>query len=59
MFRNQQEVSQEVPQEIQKEIPQENSEEHRDNMLKVVTNPRNVSQDAEFDGAGYQEVGLA
>ena len=29
-----------------------------DNMFKVVSYTRNESQDAEFDGAGYQEVGL-
>ena len=57
-FRNQQEVPQEVPQEIQIESPQENSEKHPDNTFKVITCPRNKSQDAEFDGAGYPEAGL-
>ena len=57
-FRNQQEVPQEVPQETQKEFPQENSEKHSDNMFKVNTYSRNKSQDTDFDGAGYQEVGL-
>ena len=28
------------------------------NMFKVIIYTRNKSQDAEFDGAGYQEVGL-
>ena len=39
-------------------IPQENSEKHRDNMFKVIINSRNKSHNAEFDGAGHQEVGL-
>ena len=54
-----QEVPQEVPQEIQQEIPQENSEKHPDNMFKVIIYSRSKSQDAEFDGAGYQAVGVA
>ena len=58
MFRNQQEVPQEVAQEIQQEIPQENYEKPPDDMFKVITYTRNKSHNAEFDGAGYQEVGL-
>ena len=53
-FRNHSEVSQEIPEEI----PQENSEKHPDNMFKVITHSKNESRDAEFDGAGYQDVGL-
>ena len=53
-FRNRQDVTQ----EIQQEIPQENSEKHSNKMFKVI-NPRNKSQDAEFDGSVYQEVDLA
>ena len=49
---------QEVPQEIQQEIHQENSEKHPDNLFKVITYTINKSQDAEFDGAGFQEVDL-
>ena len=58
--RETQEVLQEVPQEIQQEIPQENSEKNPDNMFKVITYTRSkqVSHDAEFDGAGNEEVGL-
>ena len=48
---------QEVPQEIQQEIPQENSERYPDNMFKVISYTRNKFHNAEFDGAGNQEVG--
>ena len=56
-FRNQPRATG-SPAEIQQEIPQENSEKHPDNMFKVITHTRNKSHNAEFDGAGYQEVGL-
>ena len=50
--------SQDVQEPTGSPAGQENSEKRPDNMLKVITYTRNKSQDAEFDGAGDQEVDL-
>ena len=57
-FRNQPRATGSPAGDSARDIPQENSEKHPGNMFKVITYTRSKSHDAEFDGAGYQEVGL-